>query len=79
MADKQTFQALDARELQKSPDKYRWQKMVFASEVFNVQESSAGTYMQIWIDYGGGAERIPIVVTYPGSLPGLYKGDMLVA
>lgn len=78
-ADKQTFQALDARELQKSPDKYRAQKMVFAGEVFNIQESSAGTYMQIWIDYGGGAERIPIVVTYPKSLPGLYKGDMVVA
>ena len=79
-ADKQTFQALDARELQKAPEKYRSQKLVFSGEVFNIQENRAGTYMQIWVDYGGRAsDRIPIMINYPGSLPGLYEGDLVVA
>ncbi len=77
LADKQSYVIIDPRDLEKSPDMFRGQKVVISGEVFNIKEDKNGTTMQIWVARPGGSafDRIAVYVTYPGSLPGLYKND----
>jgi hypothetical protein len=79
-AEKKTYQSVDVRDLKKSPDKYRDQKIVLRGEVFTIQEENGSTAMQIWVSYPGAsaAEREPVVVAYNGTLPALYEKNIVV-
>jgi hypothetical protein len=80
LADKQSYNRVDPRELEKSPDRFKGQKIALSGEVFRINEERSGTSMQIWIERPGGSafDRIAVYVTYPGTLPGLYKNDTVL-
>jgi hypothetical protein len=74
-ADKSTYKSIDVRDLQKSPEKYRGQKIVLPGEIFRIQEAGTSTAMQIWVSYPGAPtfDRVAVVVHYQGTLPGAYE------
>jgi hypothetical protein len=76
------YPVIDARDLTKAPSRYQDKTFCQMGITFNVLESDGATLIQMyatlpyetsseWYDY-------PISVTYPGTLPGLYKDMRIV-
>jgi hypothetical protein len=77
------YAAVDPRDLAQAPDRYRGAKVCVLGQVFNVQETNATTFFQLYplvptsVSSGGGRDY-PIAVTYAGSVLGLYKDALIV-
>lgn len=80
IADKKTYEVVDVRNLKKSPDNYRDQKITLRGQVFTIQETDGNTAMQIWVSYPGAStvDREAVIVGFIGSLPELYEKDQVV-
>ncbi len=74
--DRATYPAVDVRELNKNPDKFKGQKVKLEGEIFKIQEKGSVTTFQMWVTYPGASEfdRIPIAVVFEGNTPGYYEG-----
>lgn len=70
---------IDVRELDKSPDQYAGQLIHLHGEVFNINESGGGTFLQMNVRKPGGSayETLPVMVSYDGALPGIYEDSQI--
>ena len=73
--DRKSYKTVDIRDLKKAPEKYRGERITLRGEVFTIEEASGVTGMQIWVSFPGAStsDRIPVVVQYLDTLPGLYE------
>lgn len=71
---------IDVRELEKNPDQYIDNMLLLRGEVFNIEEQSGATWLQMWVRYPGGStsERVAVVVTFPNELPGVFEDTDIV-
>ncbi len=76
---KARWATVDIRDLAKNPDKYAGAQLHYKGEVFNIQESSSGTVMQIWVAIPGGDrfDRESVVVACRCKASGVYEGTIV--
>lgn len=72
VAEKQTWNTVDVRDLIKDPEKYKTKRVAYSGQVFNIEESRGLVVMQIWVMAGG--QREAIIVSHVGDSTGIYKG-----
>ena len=80
-SDKKTFQPIDPRELNKSPNKYRKQRFSLTGEVLSIHEVSPyDTELQVWANAptGRSQDRVAVYIQYVGTLPGVYEKSTVV-
>lgn len=79
--DRGQYAEIDVRDLEKAPADYRGQPLLLRGEVFDIDESSGRTSLQMWVRWSGGGrlDYVAVSVTYAGELPGVYaESDIVV-
>jgi hypothetical protein len=73
------YRILDPRELAKNPGRYRGTKLRLEGEVFQIQERSGRTDLQMWVTppTGDTFDRVPVMVMFGNTLEGVYERSQI--